>query len=492
MPVTKLRVVSCQNKSAGASRPQRPSPRPLAPSPYRKAITLIEMLVALAVTLLMMGAVVSIFGWIGNSVSDSRASIEIAERLRAARNRLQLDLQSATAQMDPPRRPESDEGYLEYIEGPRRDSDFDSSHKHNILGDNDDILMLTIRSRGEPFVGKGAGVAIESQSAEVVWYMYPSRIIQTSDSTQPIQLCKLCRRQLLVYPSASAATTPWATFFSVNDVSARVDSAGTGWVGNTLGDLTKPENRYAHIATPGGPAGGYPFRVDLPIIDPPPSGAALYPFPVGSGRTGEDVILDNVLAFNVQAYDPGAPIYPDPPTGTMTGTITPSDAKYVAQYGSAGAAPISYGAYVDLGYAYTSASGLISHTVGAGAPNPLFADRPTDKHRRVVLFTQDPVPSMLSYDSSSKQAQAYTYDTFSLHYENNGLNEDGDADTDEGTNGLDDGTPTGNGAVDDPAEYETQPPYSARLRGLQIKIRVYEPDSRQVREVTVVQDFLPQ
>ena len=38
----------------------------------------------------------------------------------------------------------------------------------------------------------------------------------------------------------------------------------------------------------------------------------------------------------------------------------------------------------------------------------------------------------------------------------------------------------------------TSPPYPYPLRGIQVKIRVFEPDSRQVREVTVVQDFLPQ
>jgi hypothetical protein len=50
----------------------------------------------------------------------------------------------------------------------------------------------------------------------------------------------------------------------------------------------------------------------------------------------------------------------------------------------------------------------------------------------------------------------------------------------------------GNGIVDDVAELQAPPPYPVPLRGIQIKIRVYEPDSRQVREVTVVQDFLPQ
>ena len=43
-----------------------------------------------------------------------------------------------------------------------------------------------------------------------------------------------------------------------------------------------------------------------------------------------------------------------------------------------------------------------------------------------------------------------------------------------------------------PTRSSTSPPYPYPLRGIQVKIRVFEPDSRQVREVTVVQDFLPQ
>jgi len=56
------------------------------------------------------------------------------------------------------------------------------------------------------------------------------------------------------------------------------------------------------------------------------------------------------------------------------------------------------------------------------------------------------------------------------------------------TNGMDD---DGNGIVDDASELITQPPYPVPLRGIQIKIRCYEPDSHQVIEKTLVHDFLP-
>ena len=46
--------------------------------------------------------------------------------------------------------------------------------------------------------------------------------------------------------------------------------------------------------------------------------------------------------------------------------------------------------------------------------------------------------------------------------------------------------------VDDMGERETMPPYSVPLRGIQVRIRVYEPDSGSVREVTLRQNFVPE
>ncbi len=40
-------------------------------------------------------------------------------------------------------------------------------------------------------------------------------------------------------------------------------------------------------------------------------------------------------------------------------------------------------------------------------------------------------------------------------------------------------------------EFETRPPFAAQLRGIRVTIRIYEPSSQQIRQVTVVGDFLP-
>ena len=79
------------------------------------------------------------------------------------------------------------------------------------------------------------------------------------------------------------------------------------------------------------------------------------------------------------------------------------------------------------------------------------------------------------------------YDTWSFHYEHDGQSQRGGGSGDGGTDGLD----SGGSGVDDAGERETAPPYPIPLRGLQIKVRCYEPNSRQVREVTVVKEFSP-
>ena len=54
-----------------------------------------------------------------------------------------------------------------------------------------------------------------------------------------------------------------------------------------------------------------------------------------------------------------------------------------------------------------------------------------------------------------------TFDTWALSYERDGVNQNGNAIADEGTNGFDDDNLNG---VDDPGERETIPPYPAALR----------------------------
>jgi hypothetical protein len=199
-----------------------------------------------------------------------------------------------------------------------------------------------------------------------------------------------------------------------------------------------------------------------------------------SPRQGEDVVLTNVLAFDVRVFDPAAPV--DVTTGGTP--LVPGDPGFTNSR-------VACGGFVDLGHGVTSnsllsAANIYPHFAGFGQPL-----------------------SQLVGSASTRR----TYDTWSTHYEANGRDDDNDSFIDEGTDGQDSdrlaGVPAPDGLIDeppydfngdgdyddlgdDPGELETSPPYPYPLRGIEVRIRCYEPSSRQVRQVTVRQTFVPQ
>ena len=283
-------------------------------------------------------------------------------------------------------------------------------------------------------------------------------------------------------------------------------------VANTLGDLTRRECRFAH------PTGdnvfpfdarrwswrftigaGYYILSTLPTLHEcsssswnigsrlPPTPASSYPTintldfwtndnthqlldtaflnssESDGNRIADDVILTNVIGFDVNAWDSLAPVLHDSSLNRM---ILPGDPSYVLPP-TGTLSIVGYGAYVDLGFYQTYADALFS-TSGVKVDRTIA--NPNGYLHRV-------------------------YDTWSTHYESVGAS----GPAGRATNGFDDAgnTNTGapiaaNGIVDDAEEKIASPPYPVPLRGIQVKIRVFEPDSRQIREVTVVQDFLPQ
>jgi type II secretory pathway pseudopilin PulG len=529
--------------------------------PVRGGVTLIELMVALAITMIMMTAVITLFANVTTTVSNSRALIEISERLRTARNRLQLDLAGHTASTIPPLRPEDGEGYLEIIEGPNCDagsyvvpggtplinqlggvpnplsgspiqyvgSVLSTATQNDIMGDADDVLMLTVRSQGEPFVGwgyNGAGAVLtESNTAEVIWYAVPNGRSISTATGGAAQLFTLYRRVLLVapqwVPSAQAfnTTTPTSisNFYNLYDVSVRSNSANNA-VGNSLTDLTARENRFLHafsVTAANGiaisslsnwpnnfspalfTANSFPYALQNPsymvnsgtnpVLTSP---LVAIPAMLRGTRVGEDVILTDVLAFDIRVFDPLAAV-----TTSGSVALVPSDPLYTL----AATTAAGYGAFVDLGYnvVYNSFTGGTASSFFSAAPNAAYnATNATANFKNYIVNLPQ------------------TYDTWSWSYEQNGLDDDNNGTVDEGADGLDDdpsGTP--NGIVDDPpqitvtqptavpalpavavtspGERETLAPYPFPLRGVQITLRVYEPDTQQIRQMTVVQDFLP-
>jgi hypothetical protein len=587
------------------------------------------MLVAMAITLLMMAAVVTLFANIGNSVRERRAVIEMSGQLRQARQLLARDLSGATCraitgQGTTGQEPEENQGYLEILEGAWSDTepgalvngiladgelnyslstvpssqmvqngmvdrdqdgnaddlylDGDPNNSNNAdrdvvtdgwaLGDYDDILALTVRSVGEPFVGRGPnGQIIQSQLAEVVWYAVENPqtdpTYNTSYDPNSPQLTglgepgmrRIYRRVNLiapwvVIPDADKQLAPqW--FFRKYNLSVRWDATDPNdastvqWIANDLGDLTKRENRFAHqpnwqLDNNGNwvYTNNYPNLMDVSAIrlDPanldnstinrfptnsvrdPRRRSPLHPYglpfeydetdtidfdvtdvaeeprtpphridPVSNvrvldDRTGEDLVLDNALGFDIRVYDPGAPLLYN--GGAI---VQPFDRGWI-ELANASArkgenlVPVSFGAYVDMFWMrrWWGTNEQPTWATPQGTPLALFAgptSDPLDRSGLNLLNTSYAYPSV-------------SYDTWSSHYEHDGIDTDDSTNNsgpvDEGFNGLDDDNANG---VDDPGERETSPPYDVSLLGIEVRMRVYEQDARQVRETSIIHSF---
>ncbi len=386
-------------------------------------MTLVEMLVATTMTLVIMGVVVQLFGMVGNGVSASRASLRMSSELRSVAHALRTDLNGITVETVPPVKVDSDSGYLEIIEGSGTDTSLGLTQ---LTGDIDDVLMFTTQSLGKPFVGKlgSTGDVIESPYAEVAWFCR-----STSKTVGGSTLYNLHRRQLLVMDYVGAnpfhgtnshsGTLPAA----LQDYDLSLRQVGGNVFPNGLSDLTKRENRFLHDAP-------FPFVADLS------SNGAL-----SGSRVGEDIVLTNVLAFDVRVFDPDASVR-DSGGGVA---LIPGDPGYATNL-----SVLTSGAYIDMGAS------------GAG--------------------------TFASMETKSQLTAPNTYDTWSDHYEFNGVDEDNTYGIDQKNNLDDDDS---NGIIDDAEELETLPPYPVPLRGLEVRIRIYDTSTRQVRQVTVRHTFVP-
>jgi type II secretory pathway pseudopilin PulG len=267
--------------------------------------------------------------------------------------------------------------------------------------------------------------------------------------------------------------------------------------------------------------------------------------PLWGSRRGEDVMLTDALAFDLRAYDPGAPLFgvrevPGSSTNqAIVSVLEPGDPGWYDAYlhadnmnGTGGTGQIGtgtttfpfvgQGAYVDLGYGFDTRPPVVDlpspdYATGINHVDPWFFDVRTLSdvylvYRGVLTHPEPPEPMVYS-----QLAPGYAvYDTWSFHYENDGLNEDayrfdgsdwvalpGEVNViDEGTNGFDDlgsysdgfdaTVPNPRLGVDDIGERETAPPYDHPLRGAPVTLRAYERDSRQIRQATVRQQFMPE
>lgn len=440
------------------------------PRRTRVAFTLVELLVASAIALAVIAALATLFALFSRTASDSQAVVELTSRMRSTANRLRQDLTGLTVPLRPPLNPESGSGYFELLEGPNSDffrvsgaTTVVITGTDSILGDVDDVLLFTTRSTGEQFTGKYATGQIASPVAEVAWFCRPA-------AAQPlpgVTLQNLYRRQLLVVSHVGAvpfhntaavapsnqlpAANTIPTVYNTYDISVRNDPGLGVLVPNTLADLMRRENRFIPSMRTSGTS------LFVPVLATGSSAPGLV-FDATSGREGEDVILNNVIGFDVRVFDPDAQ-----PRASGSWPIYPQEQGYlglsVSGSLSATGRPPARGGFVDLGCLPTSGLTLLT---GSG--------------------------SFKSGLSKSMLTGTATYDTWSTHFEADGFDNDASGKVDQGIDGVDDGGIVG--LPDDAAEDEVPPPYGRRVPAIEIRIRCFDPNSRQIRQTTVRQQLV--
>lgn len=447
----------------------------------RSGLTLIEIMIALVMTLIILLAMMRAFRYANEEIAKGRAMIELSNQLRTSQETLRSDLAGVTSNMQPMARFGSPSGYFEYIEGPTRDNSalLAGRTADAIFGDVDDILCLTTRSDGQAFRGRlfnsGAGTTaiIESTLAEVIWWTDYQENPPGNNRLDYDENLFIRRRALLLRPDLDLSGIPANTFAEVqqfflnNDISARwIDSDGNGsrdrLVANSLEDLDKREHRFAHFPVNSTTA-AYPFALDRATL------AAFKLSITGPANltgqqanfAGNDVMNTDACAFDVRIFSPNVPV-----NQVNQIPLLPSDPGY-----SSGTL-LTVGGFVDLNYANTEYAANL----------PAFSTAPAASPQNSALRFAFPAPNWLS----STAGLDFVYDTFTRYYEVNGRDEDGVYGVDQANNGLDDNSLNG---VDDNTERETLPPYPYQISGIEVTFGVHERTTKQSRRTSVVTKF---
>jgi hypothetical protein len=499
----------------------------------RSGLTLVEVLIALAITLIILLRMTQAFTIASKEMGIGRNRLMVSERVQTAADLIRDDLERLSLRTGPVVSAAAGVGYLEIVDGPYRDLTFlDTPNAvigtpSNLLGDIDDILMFTAVSPGRPFKGRFDGRMIDSHEAEIIYFT--RRVDSNGNGVVDFgDQIRLHRRVLLVRPDLAAeiqdpnigsnvvarsaaqfdtfvtnngldptmmVRTPYAKFLQFNDVSLawNPDSGPVGPMGplfnqyraNSLGLLSHPQNRTAHLATLLPPAVAFPHPVaNLGLPADRLINTYLDDLVLVGTMAGSDVVMENVIAFDVKVFDPTVPVlqYAGQP-------LLPHDPGYALAYTDVANFPRQgFGAYVDLGsFEFRSINGVpgLANDFGPQFPGQWyhFANwrRRLVDPQYVAFVAEQPAANywdaiMTRYENV---AGGPTYSTWTTDFESDGVDNDGDLLVDEGA----DGVPQANAVPGLRNDRDSAPPYLQPVTSLQVSVRgaSINADRQQVR-----------
>jgi hypothetical protein len=542
-------------------------------------MTLIEVLIATALTMLIMLALAQGFKTTSQSISAGRARLTGSDQLRSISNLIRSDLQGLTVSTQVhPQSAKTPLGYFVYYDGPISDStamlfnyvpsavENEEKFSASRWSDIDDVLMFTSKAPdGHWFYGRvplalmkihsGAtsvtlldwitDVTIASEYAEIAWFMRPLNEIgmlnnpdpqsangnySYSPSSTPVNdvapvvdlngdnipdpdgmpdRIALCRRVLLIRPDLDIAITKVSGLandpqliaapmpidtsdadsfryqmrfaYQRTDLSVRKqwDSSNSRFVlkTNSLGDLQRPENRFAHYCLPATGSnsslpvlaltneansnGNYLTMTNLVMSGAVPANDRGF-VPAAFCRTNlvstgnatyspqftqEEIVASNIVGFDVRGYDSSAMQLYAPGVDGKFGSLTnanptfaqiqlaageagfddlivgPSDPGYANMISSPFIVPANSGTFVDLAWGIRVVNQIKDASGSTFGLSP--ANHPTV--RAGALSGYEPLGASIidSLSRSGKFSTTYsilqpTFDTFTDFYESDG------------------------------------------------------------------------
>ncbi|MBU6386779.1 MAG: hypothetical protein KGS49_12635 [Planctomycetes bacterium] len=543
-------------------------------------MTLIEVLIATAMTMLIMLALAQGFKTTSQSISSGRARLTGSDQLRSISTLLRSDLQGLTVSTQVhPQSVKSPTGYFMAYDGPLTDStamlfnyvptgvEIEDKLSASRWSDIDDLVMFTAKAAdGQWFYGRvplalmkihsGAtsvtfqdwltDVTIASEYAEIVWFMRPLNEVgmlnnpdpqnsggnySYSPSSTPVNdvipvvdlngdnipdpdgmpdRVALCRRVLLIRPDLDIALTkvsglandPQLTAapmlvdsnqpdsfryqmrfaYQRTDLSVRKqwDASNSRFVlkTNSLGDLQRPENRFAHFCLPAGGSsaslpilaltneansnGNYRTMTDLAMSGVNPTNDRGF-LPAAFCRTNlvatgnstyqpqftqEEIVASNIVGFDIRGYDSSALQVYTPGVDGGWGTlgqdennsngaddvaeaawpgsddliVGPSDPGYAAVLSGTTIVPASSGAFVDLSWGFRVVNQLknaTQSTYGLVPNNTSIWGSALSGYEPISGGIIDSMIRSGKFSTSFSIHQP-TFDTFSDYYESDG------------------------------------------------------------------------
>ncbi|MEZ6137824.1 MAG: prepilin-type N-terminal cleavage/methylation domain-containing protein [Pirellulaceae bacterium] len=373
----------------------------------------------------------------------------------------------------------------------------------------------------------------------------------TCDMVMPHRQCDLSIRRV---DSVATATTSPVAANSLEDLVNPANRFAHVQIPLVNGALSMPilalSPRLGTTAQPF-PATAYdPFNSSLISPMRYQSGFLHPAFTLAEDRAGEDVLASDILAFDIKGFDPSVPLLVSQGAdlgpgmnnvdddglngvddagelgwaGTDDILLTPNDPGYAAAV-AGGTTPVGTGEYVDMGWGWkTRVHALATGINLTGTPNisgqlsglinstPLSGTPFTDAFYMSGLVVQEGAITLQNPPAILQP----TYDTWTTSYEGDGFLQteivgrrglmhitgttgptplntalrgtSGNYNVDIGTDGIDNNA----GGVDDLSELETSPPFPVPLRGLRVSVRMGDPITREVKQMSVAKEFVTQ